>query len=76
MTAIKQLFKGFQQQRVNTLTDMAAIRMDCAGVPLKCFLFCDVRHKLVNPFLHNRSVNAWIYCRCVFRKMYIENMVH
>ena len=60
-TVMKQLFEGFQQQRVNTLTNTAAIRMGCAGVPLKCLWFCDVRHIFVSPFSHNTSVNRWIY---------------
>ena len=71
----KQLLEGFQQQRVNTLTNMTAIRMGCAGVPVKYFLFCDVWHIFASPFSHNRSVNTWIYCLYVFRKMYIKNMV-
>ena len=53
---------------------MAAIRIGCPGVPLKYFLFCDVRHIFVSPFSQNRSVNALIYCLYVFREMQIDNM--
>ena len=58
-TFMKQLLKGFQQQRVNTLTNMAAIRMGCVEVPVKCFLFCDVWHIYLR--VHFRTTGQWIH---------------
>ena len=74
-TFINQLLKVFQQQRVNTSTNMAAIRMGCAGVLVKYFLFWDVWHIFASPFSRNRSVNTWVYCLYVLRKKTIENIV-
>ena len=59
-TVIKQLLNGFQQHRINTLTNMAAIGMGWAAVPLKCFLFCDVRQ------VHFRTTGQWIHGYIVY----------